>query len=138
MSRTPKLSRVLETGLYVEDVGRARAFYEGVFGLKPFVADDRFCAYGVGDGSVLLLFRRGGTLEPMTLPGGVVPPHDGSGQLHFAFAVDELAAWEVRLAEAGVEVISRVQWPLGGNSIYFHDPDGNVGELATRGTWPNY
>ena len=45
---------------------------------------------------------------------------------------------EVWLVDLGIAIISRVTWPLGGKSIYFHDPDGHVGELATPGTWPTY
>jgi catechol 2,3-dioxygenase-like lactoylglutathione lyase family enzyme len=136
----PVLKRILETGLYVEDVPRSRAFYENVFELKAMVADDRFCAFDVAGESVLLLFKRGGTLQSIQLPGGVVPPHDGSGEMHFAFAVaaGELPAWEARLAEHAVEIESRVTWPLGGTSIYFRDPDHHLLELATPGIWRNY
>lgn len=134
----PVLSKVLETGLYVESVPKSRAWYERVFGVQSLVGDDRFCALDIGGQSVLLLFQRGATLEPLVLPGGVIPPHDGSGHQHFAFAVDDLAAWEQRFNECGVDVVSKVKWPLGGTSIYFHDPDGNLGELATRGVWATY
>jgi catechol 2,3-dioxygenase-like lactoylglutathione lyase family enzyme len=37
-----------------------------------------------------------------------------------------------------VEIEGRVNWQLGGESIYFRDPDRHLGELATRGTWPIY
>ena len=32
----------------------------------------------------------------------------------------------------------RTDWPRGGRSIYFRDPDGHLGELATPGIWPIY
>ncbi len=135
-----KLNGVLETGVYVDDMARARDFYERMFELEPMVADARFCAYGVACGSVLLLFLRGGTMDWVELPGGRIPPHDGYGQNHFAFAVDaaSLPAWEQRLADHKVEILSRVTWPLGGVSIYFHDPDGHMLELATPGVWRVY
>ena len=50
----PKLSGVIETALYVDDLDRARAFYERVLGLEPLTADSRFLAYDVGGRSVLL------------------------------------------------------------------------------------
>ena len=89
---------------------------------------------------MLLLFAKGATLETVRLPGGTIPPHDGSGRLHVAFAVAEadLPAWERRLAEAGVEIVGRTDWPRGGRSVYFRDPDGHLVELATPGLWPNY
>ncbi|MBB3770346.1 catechol 2,3-dioxygenase-like lactoylglutathione lyase family enzyme [Angulomicrobium tetraedrale] len=136
----PPIAGVLETGLYVDDVPRARSFYEGVLGLSPMVADERFCAYNAGPASVLLLFRRGATLEPLTLPGGVIPAHDGHGPLHFALAipVDSLDPWIVHLAVKGIGIEGRVDWKGGGTSLYLRDPDGHLVELATPGLWANY
>ena len=37
----PKLDGVLETALYTDDMERARAFYEGVLGLKSIFSDSR-------------------------------------------------------------------------------------------------
>lgn len=136
----PALNRVLETALYVDDLERARRFYEDVLGLKAAFADQRLCAFEVASASVLLLFPRGKTLETVTMPGGTIPPHDGHGPLHVAFAIarDELAAWEARLSVHGVAVEGRTEWPRGGTSIYFRDPDGHLLELATPGLWPGY
>ena len=137
MQPAPPLTGILETALYVATLPRARAFYEGVIGLSPVFADDRMSAYPVGARNVLLLFLRGATAKPIALPGGVIPPHDGAGALHFAFtiAAGDLAAWEARLAVAGVEVESRITWPRGNTSLSFRDPDGNLAELATPGLW---
>ena len=74
----PKLDHVLETALYVDDLDRAAAFYAEVFELPSLYADERLRAFAVGP-SVLLLFRRGASRETMTMPGGTIPPHDGSG-----------------------------------------------------------
>lgn len=136
----PPVSGVLETGLYVDDLARARDFYESVLGLKPMLADSRFCAYEAGPASVLLLFLRGATTTPVELPGGTIPPHDGQGALHYALAIptDAVEDWAAHLAARGVVLESRVDWPGGGISLYFRDPDGNLVELATRGLWPNY
>jgi catechol 2,3-dioxygenase-like lactoylglutathione lyase family enzyme len=135
----PKLDRVLETALYVDDLDRAAAFYAELFDLCSLYADERLRAFAVGT-SVLLLFRRGASLQTMTMPGGTIPPHDGSGPLHVAFAIaaDELAAWEQRLRDRGIALEGRTDWPRGGNSIYFRDPDGHLLELATPGLWRIY
>jgi catechol 2,3-dioxygenase-like lactoylglutathione lyase family enzyme len=140
VSRLPKLNRVIETCLYVHEIDRASGFYAEVLGLPLMRGDARFRAFDVGGASVLLLFQRGATLEPVHLRDGTVPPHDGHGSLHIAFAVapDELADWEKRLVEHGVAVESRVKWSGGGRSIYFRDPDSHLLELATPGLWPNY
>jgi catechol 2,3-dioxygenase-like lactoylglutathione lyase family enzyme len=136
----PNINGVLETVLYVDDFVRAGAFYQQVLGLASIYTDQRLQAYDVGGRGVLLLFRRGQSLQTVTLPGGTIPPHDGSGPVHIAFSIaaDELAAWEQRLREAGVAIEGRTQWPRGGHSIYFRDPDGHLLELATPGLWQGY
>jgi catechol 2,3-dioxygenase-like lactoylglutathione lyase family enzyme len=136
----PKLSGVIETALYVDDLDRARAFYEDVLELAPLTSDSRFLAYDVGGRSVLLLFHRGSTLETVRLPGGTIPPHHGNGPIHVAFSIeaDELPAWEQRLDEHRVAIEGRTDWPRGGRSIYFRDPDRHLLELVTPGVWAIY
>ena len=136
----PKLAGVIEPALYVDDLARAVAFYRDILGLAALNQDTRFAAFDVGGRSVLLLFKRGATLETVHLPGGTIPPHDGHGPLHIAFAVtaDELQAWEARLAEQGVAIEARTAWPRGGHSIYFRDPDDHLLELVTPGVWAIY
>ncbi len=134
------LSGVIETALYVDDLDRASEFYEQVLGLRRMTGDERFRAYSVAERGVLLLFRSGATTTPVQIPGGVIPPHDGSGQSHFALAIEagELEAWEKHLAAHGTAIESRVKWPAGGTSLYLRDPHGNLVELATPGLWEIY
>jgi catechol 2,3-dioxygenase-like lactoylglutathione lyase family enzyme len=136
----PMLRDLKETALYVDDLERAKHFYRTVLGLTPLVEEPRFCALDVAAKHVLLLFARGASLTETRLPGGVIPAHNGTGPLHAAFAVDtdELPAWEAHLQSHGVEILSRMSWPRGGRSIYFHDPDGHVLELLTPGVWATY
>jgi catechol 2,3-dioxygenase-like lactoylglutathione lyase family enzyme len=136
----PSLSGVLETCLYVEDVNRASNFYEEVLGLRRIAGDDRFRAYSIADKDVLLLFKRGATTQPVDIPGGTIPPHDGSGQNHLAFAIsaEQMPAWEKQLVENQIVIESRVRWPAGGTSVYFRDPDDNLLEIATPGLWSIY
>ncbi len=111
-----------------------------MLGLAAINKDHRFAGYDAGPRSVLLLFKRGTTLETVHMPGGTIPPHDGQGPLHIAFAIaaDDLAKWEAHLAAHDIAVEGRTDWPRGGKSIYFRDPDGHLLELATPGLWPNY
>lgn len=136
----PRLTDLKETALHVDDLERAKRFYEEVLGLRVLVADDRFCAFDVAGKHILLLFARNALNTAIELPGGTIPPHDGFGSLHAAFAVDvaELPAWESHLTAHGVVILSRVSWPRGGKSIYFRDPDGHLLELLTPGVWSTY
>ena len=133
---TPALQGVLETSLYVSDLERSREFYTRLFSFPILLQNDRFCALSVCGRQVLLLFRKDESVTPVDMPGGVFPPHGGEGQLHLAFAIgrDEFDAWERRLQSQDTPVESRVNWPRGGKSIYFRDPDGHLLELATPGS----
>ncbi len=93
----------------VDDLDRAARFYEEVLRLPVLTQDSRFRAYDVGGRNVLLLFQRGATLETVHLPGGTIPPHDGHGPLHVAFAIgaEELPAWTERLAARGIAIEGR-------------------------------
>ena len=135
-----QVTGILETALYVDDLDRALAFYRRLFEFEIMVQDKRLCALNVAGRDVLLLFKRGASTQPMTVSGGVILPHDGHGPLHIAFSIPaaELPAWERRLAEQEVAVESIVNWPAGGRSLYFRDPDVHLLELATPGIWPNY
>jgi catechol 2,3-dioxygenase-like lactoylglutathione lyase family enzyme len=136
----PSVARVLETALYFDDLDEAVAFYRDVLGLRVLVADPRLVAMDAGDATVLLLFRRGATVSGSQTPGGRIPPHDGQGPVHLAFAItmDALDEWEAHLERRGIVVESRIQWPRGGRSLYFRDPAGHSVELATPGTWATY
>ena len=61
---TPRVSQILETSLYVEDLDRSRRFYERLFGFTAIMHDERMCAMEVPGEQVLLLFRHGMTDEP--------------------------------------------------------------------------
>jgi catechol 2,3-dioxygenase-like lactoylglutathione lyase family enzyme len=125
---------ILETALYVRDTAQSARFYQDVLGFSIMVSTDRLVALRVTAGQVLLLFKKGASID---LPHGA---HDGDGQLHLAFAVPaaDLVTWERRLIDNGVTVEERREWEAGGTSIYFRDPDGHLVELATPGVWPNY
>jgi len=136
----PKLTGVIETCLYVDDLERAAHFYEDLFEFKRLIGDERFCALSVADRQVLLLFVKAATLEAIPTPGGMIPPHDGDGPLHVAFAIPAAAEaqWRSRLLEHAVPIESTVDWPRGGRSLYFRDPDQHLVELITPGCWSIY
>jgi catechol 2,3-dioxygenase-like lactoylglutathione lyase family enzyme len=135
----PEIRGVLETSLYVSDLERSQAFYVRLFQFPVLHEDKRFCALGVCGRQVLLLFTQDSTV-PVSTSGGLIPGHGAQGSAHLAFAIgrDDLDPWERHLATEGVNVESRVQWPRGGRSLYFRDPDQHLIELAVPGIWPIY
>ena len=124
---------VIETALYVDDMRRAVDFYQRLFAFRALHVSDRLCALRVVPGQVLLIMARGASSEASVLPFGVIPPSDATGHQHVAFGVplSELPAWKARLERLGVEIESAIDWPEGGRSLYFRDPDQHCIEVKT-------
>jgi catechol 2,3-dioxygenase-like lactoylglutathione lyase family enzyme len=133
--------RLLETALYLDDVGLEARFYQGLFGFRLLSGnigpDAIFAALEVPRQGVLLFFKKGANAQPVDTGGGMIPPHGGEGRLHLAFAIatDSYAAWKTKLVSRNIKIESEVRWPRGGRSLYFRDPEGNLVELATPGLW---
>jgi catechol 2,3-dioxygenase-like lactoylglutathione lyase family enzyme len=137
----PPISGVVESILYFDDLPRAIAFYSDVMGLMPIAGDaERFRAFDSGAGRVLLLFKRGATLAPTRVTGGIIPPHDGGGPLHIGFAISaaDYDVWRQRLLDLRISIESEALWTKGGRSIYFRDTEGHLLELITPGIWSVY
>jgi catechol 2,3-dioxygenase-like lactoylglutathione lyase family enzyme len=130
----PKSEGILESSLYVNDVAVSVRFYEKIFGFR-IISDfgERGCAMQAANRQILLLFKKGGSRL-------IHSAHDGDGELHIAFAVpaSELESWEAWLAENGIVVEEKRKWDLGGQSLYFRDPDRHLIEVATPGVWSIY
>jgi catechol 2,3-dioxygenase-like lactoylglutathione lyase family enzyme len=130
----PRIGQVLETALYANDLATSVEFYQRVLGFTPTSdPEGRLCAMDVTADQVLLICQRGASVNVTVTPYGNVPPHDGEGSLHVAFAIPEsdFDAWHTHLESSGIEVESVVSWPNGGRSIYFRDPDAHCVELKT-------
>ena len=77
----PKSDGILESSLYVSDLGRSVRFYEEIFGFRVISSfGERGCAMQAGARQVLLLFKKGASRTMQS-------PHDGDGELHIAFAI---------------------------------------------------
>jgi catechol-2,3-dioxygenase len=134
----PTTSRIIENCLYVTDVDRAAEWYRQIFGFTIiFQQGDRLRALHVGQEQVLLLFKQGASLSPIVMPGGVLPPHDGSGTTHIAFAMQtaEAEEWEQHLSTHGISIESRVHWGENDKSLYFRDLDNHLLELISSDHW---
>jgi len=136
----PEITHLVESSLYAKDLAVTSRFYAEVLGLQAMLTTPRLVAFDAGNRSVLLLFQEGATAEDLPTDEGLIPGHDGKGRLHLALGVRPaaLSEWRERLEQHGVAIISETHWRRGGTSLYFHDPDGHVVELATPGLWPNY
>jgi catechol 2,3-dioxygenase-like lactoylglutathione lyase family enzyme len=134
------VTHILETAIYVADLAKSRYFYQRLFDFTMFLQDDRMIALGTPGRQVLLLFRIGSTEHPAPTPFGTIPPHGATGPQHIAFGIprEQIDDWTERLADQGVAIESRLEWPSGSIALYFRDPDGHSLELATPGLWPNY
>lgn len=136
----PIVEGILESAIYVDDVAASVAFYSKIFSFSVLFENKRMSAMSVADKQVLLIFKKGISVGQGPTVDGEVPGHDGDGDLHFAFAVDkkDLPQWRRWLEENLVVIESTVRWSLGGESVYFRDPDNHCVELVTRGTWTIY
>jgi catechol 2,3-dioxygenase-like lactoylglutathione lyase family enzyme len=131
----PKLDRLLESALYVDDLERSARFYQDLLGFAVITKGERLYALSVAGDQVLLLCKKRASAH-LTSP----PAHDGDGHLHLAFAIPaaELDAWETWLAQNGVAIEEKHTWERGGVSLYFRDTDQHLVELATPGVWSIY
>ena len=129
----PAVTGVLETVLYVTDLDRSERFYSDVLGFRLLSREPgRSLFYRAGT-SVLLLFNATVTLRPDLNP----PPHGATGSVHTCFLATETdyERWKDYLRSRGVTILSELNWHPG-RSFYFHDPDGNLLEIANRDIWP--
>jgi catechol 2,3-dioxygenase-like lactoylglutathione lyase family enzyme len=84
------------------------------------------------------------------LPSGVSDPveaeakrQSGGAKLkqHFCLAVSnpgDVAHWDAHFQRLGIRILGRMDWERGGNSVYFEDLDGHVGEIGSRGIWRHF
>ena len=128
---------LLETSLYARDLQRTAAFYRDLLGAETLVDSPRLVAFDIAGRGALLVFQAGATEKDIVDERGRIPGHDGSGRLHFALSIAarDLEEWRIRLAERDIKIVGEYQWPRGGLSIYFQEPDGALVELATPGLW---
>jgi catechol 2,3-dioxygenase-like lactoylglutathione lyase family enzyme len=139
----PKLNGLVETALFVEDLARARDFYEKILGLSKVKESDTGCVFRIGTQRYLLLVDRNAAHTPNktasgdVLPACALPEQHGRGPGHLAFGISEkdLDLWRARLAKHSVDLLKEISWETGARSLYFRDPDGHLIELATPGIW---
>ncbi len=121
-----------------EDIQRTHAFYADLLGMRRVKLTSNFddpnsahWYWGVDDGkpgTLITYFERD--------PDKTGYAQMGAGQTHhFALAVadeDEQHEWRLKLSQAGYRV-SQIMDRVYFKSVYTHDPDGHIVELATVG-----
>ncbi|WP_142524365.1 VOC family protein [Methylacidimicrobium cyclopophantes] len=129
---------ILETTLYVSDLDAAEAFYQKVLGLERIGREKgRHVFFRCGE-SILLLFDPKRTIRRQSADDRLAAPSHGAiGPGHVAFRIQEgeTEAWKRRLVDMSVPIEAEIQWPGGGWSLYFRDPEGNSLELASPQIW---
>jgi len=124
---------VLETCLYVDDLDAAEDFYSRVLGLKVVSREgDRHVFFRCGE-AMFLIFNPDKTIDPAN----DVPAHGARGPGHVAFRVSipEMQRWKAHLELQGIQIEQGMEWPGGGQSLYFRDPSGNSVELVSPEVW---
>ena len=118
--------------MYVADLARTRAFYEGVMGLPCISFVDGSHVFFRAGASVLLCF-----LPEASSVQTVLPSHAASGEPHFALEVDHahFDAWRAHLISSGVAIEHEHMWIGGYRSFYFRDPDRSCVEVIEAGMW---
>ena len=127
------LTGIIETALYVDDMQRSVAFYQDVFGFATLFESERLTTLRVCPGQVLLIMRKGLSANASVMSFGVIPPSDASGDQHVAFGVlpETMPEWRATLEGHGIVIESALDWPEGGQSLYFRDPDHHCIEVKS-------
>ena len=113
--------RLAHFEIEADDVGRARAFYENVFGwrFEPWGPPNFFMIDQAASDGPVILGSLSGRREPLT----------GTGNRAFrcTIAVPDVDATAAAVAQHGGKVVmERFEIPTVGSLIHFEDTEGNV------------
>lgn len=117
------ISKLLHAALLVNDLARAREFYEGVLGLKEkprHAFDFEGVWYDLGENELHLM------TAPDALPSARQRPRR---DFHVAFLIDDCEVAKAHLAKLGIPFR---EGRHGLPQLFVRDPDGNLIELQQR------
>lgn len=126
--------RLSAVTLGVDDLGRARRFYEEGLGWQPGFSNDEIVFYQL-NGMVLILWARAALAEDAGVA-DTPPAFPGLALAHNVASPEETDALLARAVAAGATLTRpahRADW--GGYSGYFRSPDGHLWEIAHNPTW---
>lgn len=114
--------------LFVEDLERAKSYYQDVFDLPVFFEDDNSAVFRFGETLVNLL--RASEAPELVAPASVASPAAGA-RSQFTLGVDDVDATCERLRARGVELLNGpIDRPWGIRTASFRDPAGHIWEIA--------
>lgn len=129
----PRLDGGPQTILLVEDVERAAAFYTQELRLERREGDTaRYAELDTGDGGVLLLVKRDGSIAPMVKEAA----EKARATLTFEIPAEGYDLWKKWFVDRDVLIAQETRWVHGGRSLYVHDPDGWRVEFKTPAVLP--
>ncbi len=135
-----KITGILETCIYAEDLAAAEAFYGLLPGLEPVSKEPgRHLFYRCGE-SMLLIFNPAHTSSEQTyVKVQNIPLHGSKGPGHLAFSIEgkDVEEWKEFLKKKSISIESEITWPNGSVSIYFRDPAGKSLEIVSPDIWKN-
>ncbi len=122
------MPKIVHLALKVEDLEKASAFYEKVFGFTPIVETNvrDHTSRHMSDGTIDLALIKYDRESPEALASGKGPCIH-----HFGIEVDDPEEYLKLLKRQGCELISRP----GEVPIKFRDPSGIVAEIVPRGRY---
>jgi catechol 2,3-dioxygenase-like lactoylglutathione lyase family enzyme len=124
----PRLDGGPQTIILVEEVERSVAFYRDHLRLELNDGDtDRYAEFDTGDGGVLLIVKREGTIAPMA----AAAVSDSPAGLTFIVEDEGYNAWKKWLVKREVEIERETRLIHGGRSMLVRDPDGRRVEFKT-------
>ncbi len=114
--------------LFVEDLERAKGFYQDVFQLPVFFEDSNSAVFRF-DGTLVNLLRTS-EAPGLVAPAAVAAPDSGV-RFQFTLGVEDVDAVCERLSERGVELLNGpMDRPWGIRTASFRDPGGHIWEIA--------
>jgi catechol 2,3-dioxygenase-like lactoylglutathione lyase family enzyme len=114
--------------LFVDDVPRAKGFYQGAFDLEPIHEDDDSAAFKFENTIVNLLARPAAheLVEPAT-----VAASGAGSSFQLTIWVEDTDALIEELRSRGIELLNGpIDREWGVRTATFSDPDGHVWEIA--------
>lgn len=114
--------------LFVEDLEKAKSFYQDVFRLPVFFEDSNSAVFRFG--GVLINLLTTSEAPGLVAPAAVATP-DAGVRFQFTLGVEDVDAMCEQLIERGVELLNGpMDRPWGIRTASFRDPGGHIWEIA--------